>query len=85
MLQKCPTCCENALRRCKNALNMQKYRNFTIQIIIIIIIIIIVIIIIIIVIIHAITSNYIHQIQSQYSFTDFILGHRNFFKDGGIE
>ena len=43
MLQKCPTqCCENALKRCKNALNMlQKFRNFTMHILLNIIIIII--------------------------------------------
>ena len=51
MLQKCPVCCENALRRCKNALNiLQKCPNFTMHIIIIVIIFIIIIIIIIIII-----------------------------------
>ena len=50
MLQKCPVCCENALRRCKNALNiLQKCPNFTMHIIIVIIFIIIIIIIIIII------------------------------------
>ena len=57
MLQKCPTCCENVLRRCKNALNMlQKCRNFTMHILIITVIIITVINIIIIVIIIIINN-----------------------------
>ena len=47
MWQKCPICCENALRRCNNALLLQEYPkhvvkcpNFAMHIIIIIIIII---------------------------------------------
>ena len=52
MLQKCPICCENVLKRCKNALNMlRKCPNFTMHIIIIIIIIVIVIVIIIVIIV----------------------------------
>ena len=44
MLPKCPIYCENALRRCKNALNMlRRCSNFMMHIIIIIIIIIVII------------------------------------------
>ena len=41
MLQKCPVCSQNAITRCKNALNMwRKCPNFTTHIIIIIVVVV---------------------------------------------